>query len=322
MIQVTDPLAGLDEVGWDSLYHAYGPAVDVPDQLRGLRSAESAVRHAALSELYGNVYHQGTRWGASRYVVPFLVALVDDPATPDRAAVVGLLRAVVLGDQRDDALPFEARRVFAAAEGITDEQTALVDRHLQAEDLFDHEEVAELADGVAVRWAADAYAAGARHLDRYVVWLTDPDDLVAALAAELVAWFPPTGPGLAALLAVPGTRRDVRASANLTLARWPAGSIPAGRPPAGSTPDTRPDGSPRVDSVLEELLTATEPVVRVTAAVALALRLARRDTDRLPDLALDALTGAHVDDYDADVPGWDRPVRGFVAIALHTLGLN
>ncbi|MEE6261815.1 hypothetical protein [Plantactinospora sonchi] len=303
MTRLTDPLAGLDAVAWESLHHAYGPAVDVPDQLRALRSTQAEVRQAALSELFGNVYHQGTRWGASRSVVPFLVALVDDPATPDRAAVVDLLRSVVLGDRRDDALPFDARRVFAAAEGITDEQAALVERHLQAEDLFDHEEAAELADGVAVRWEADAFFAGAGHLDRYVDWLTDPDDLVAALAAELVAWFPPSGAALAALLAVPATRRDVRASANLTLARWPA-------------------ESPRVHPVLQDLLSAAEPVVRVTAAVALALRLAGPDGERLPDLALDVLTEARVHDYDTDVPGWDRSVRGFVAIALHGLGLS
>ncbi|MET7668326.1 hypothetical protein [Micromonospora luteifusca] len=60
-----------------------------------------------MSELFGNVYHQGTRWGASCHVVPFLVALADDPDTPDRAAVTALLRSVVLGDRRDDELPFD-----------------------------------------------------------------------------------------------------------------------------------------------------------------------------------------------------------------------
>ncbi|MEV1147390.1 hypothetical protein [Micromonospora sp. NPDC049799] len=38
MDQLTDPLAGLDDLPWESLHHAYGPAVDVPDQLRALRS--------------------------------------------------------------------------------------------------------------------------------------------------------------------------------------------------------------------------------------------------------------------------------------------
>ncbi|PWU46341.1 hypothetical protein DLE60_22440 [Micromonospora globispora] len=40
------------------------------------------------------------------------------------------------------------------------------------EDLFEHEEVAALADDVAVRWEGDSFHAGARHTDRCVCWLT------------------------------------------------------------------------------------------------------------------------------------------------------
>ncbi|MFI7430796.1 hypothetical protein ACIBPB_27755 [Micromonospora sp. NPDC049836] len=300
MRQQTDPLAGVDEVPWGSLHHAYGPAVDVPDQLRALRSAEVPVRRRALSELFGNVYHQGTRWGASCHVVPFLVALADDPATPDRAAVADLLRSVVLGDRRDDELPFDPRRTFAAGEGITDEQAALVEQHLEAEDLYEHEEAADLADHVAVRWEADAFHAGARHTDRYVRWLTDPDPRLAGYAAELLAWFPPDEAALTGLIDVPADEAHAapRASANLTLAHWPA-------------------GLERIDAGLRELLSAYAAVVRVTAAVGLAYRLG----DQLPDRALDVLTDARTSDFDAAVPGWDRSVRGFVAVALHRLGL-
>ncbi|MEV1328573.1 hypothetical protein AB0J20_03220 [Micromonospora costi] len=299
MHPLIDPLAGLDDVPWQSLHHAYGPAVDVPDQVRALRSPEAVIRRRALSELSGNVYHQGTRWGASCHVVPFLVALVDDPGTPDRAAVAGLLRSVVLGDRRDDALPFDPRLTFAAAEGITDEQVALVERHLEAEDLFEHEEAADLADGVAVRWEADAYRAGARHTGRYVRWLTDPDPHVGAYAAEILAWFAPDDTTVTGLVAVPERPSHSRASANLTLGHWPV-------------------GSERIDARLRELLAANTTVVRVTAAVGLAYRLG----DRLSDPALDVLTDAHTTDVDADVPGWDRSLRGFVSLALHRLGLG
>ncbi|MER7474741.1 hypothetical protein [Micromonospora sp. NPDC000018] len=301
MDQLTDPLAGLDEVPWGSLHHAYGPAVDVPDQLRALRSTEAAVRRRALAELSGNIYHQGTRWGASCHVVPFLVALADDPDTPDRATVADLLRSVVVGDRRDDELPFDPRRTFAAAEGITDEDAALVERHLEAEDLFEHDEAAELADNVAVRWEADAFHAGARHTDRYVRWLTDPDPLLAGYAAELLAWFAPDEAALVGLITLPDdeARAATRASANLALAHFPVDSEP-------------------IDACLREMLSANAAVVRVTAAVGLAYRLG----DQLPDLALDVLTEARSVDFDADVPGWDRSVRGFVALALHRLGLG
>ncbi|MEU8181514.1 hypothetical protein AB0B85_23470 [Micromonospora sp. NPDC049044] len=301
MDQRTDPLTGLDDVPWESLHHAYGPAVDVPDQLRALRSAEVPVRRGALSELFGNVYHQGSRWGASCQVVPFLVALADDQDTPERAAVVDLLRSVVLGDRRDDELPFDPQRAFTAAEGVTDEQAALVERHLETEDLFDHEEAAELADSVVVRWEADAFHAGARYTDRYVRWLTDPDRQVAGYAAELLAWFALDEAALAGLIAIPDddARAAVRASANLALGHCRG-------------------GSERIDARLRELLSANTAVVRVTAAVGLTYRLG----DLLPDLALDVLTDARYSDFDAAVPGWDRSVRGFVALALHRVGLG
>jgi hypothetical protein len=70
-------LAGLDEVPWAALHHAYGPADDVPGDLRALRSPDPAIRHGAHASLRGSVYHQGTRWQASAYTVPFLIALVD-----------------------------------------------------------------------------------------------------------------------------------------------------------------------------------------------------------------------------------------------------
>ncbi|MGW4461888.1 hypothetical protein [Micromonospora sp. NPDC004704] len=117
-------LTGLDVVPWRALHHAYGSAIDVPDQLRGLRSPERDIRHAALNQLFGSVYHQGTRWQASCHTVRFLVALVDDPATPDRASVLGLLRAVGVGDRRDDHLPFRPDRTFADADAVGDEQLA------------------------------------------------------------------------------------------------------------------------------------------------------------------------------------------------------
>lgn len=301
MDRLTDPLAGLDEVPWESLYHAYGPAVDVPDQLRALRSAEVPVRRRALSVLSGSVCHQGTRWGASCHVVPFLAALADSADTPDRAAVVHLLRSVVLGDRRDDELPFDPRQTFAAAEGITDEQTGLVERYLEAGDPFEHEEVAELANVVGVRWEADAFHAGARHTDRYVRWLTDPDPRLAGYAAELLAWFALDEAALSGLLAIPDceARAATRASANLTLGHCPA--------------DSR-----RIDARLHELLSANAPAVRATAAVGLAYRLG----DQLPDLALDVLIDARTSGFDAAVPGWDRSVRGFVALAVHRLGLG
>ncbi|MEU5877594.1 HEAT repeat domain-containing protein [Spirillospora sp. NPDC047279] len=91
-----DPLAGLDDVDWAKLRHAYGPAADVPGRLRGLLGSDDE-RQEALGALYGNIFHQGTRYEAAAHAVPFLLALLADPATPERADLPYLLVALAIG---------------------------------------------------------------------------------------------------------------------------------------------------------------------------------------------------------------------------------
>jgi hypothetical protein len=50
--------AGLDDVDWAAMHHAYGPATDVPDLLRGLLADDAQAREIALDGLYGAVHHQ------------------------------------------------------------------------------------------------------------------------------------------------------------------------------------------------------------------------------------------------------------------------
>lgn len=83
----------LDEVPWGSLHHAYGPAADVPGLLRAL--ADPDQREGALWALYGNVFHQGTRYEATPHVVPFLVELID--AGVARVDLLDYVRHLVAG---------------------------------------------------------------------------------------------------------------------------------------------------------------------------------------------------------------------------------
>ncbi len=50
-----------------------------------------------MYELYGNIYHQGSRYEATAYAVPFLLELVADPATPARHEVIQLLSCLAVG---------------------------------------------------------------------------------------------------------------------------------------------------------------------------------------------------------------------------------
>ena len=126
--------------------------------------------------------------------------------------------------------------------------------------------------------------------------LADPDAEVAALAAELLAWFPPDDAAVRALVNIPadGPHALVRASANLTLAYM-----------------NRDDSS--IDSRLRDQLTSELAGVRLTAAIAMALR-----SRYLPDAAIDVLTEPVEAAPMAAVPGWSRPLEGFVAAGAST----
>jgi len=51
-----------------------------------------------LDEVDCNIYHQGSRYEASVYAVPFLLGLLADPATPDRVQILPLLAGLAVGD--------------------------------------------------------------------------------------------------------------------------------------------------------------------------------------------------------------------------------
>ncbi|WP_406284009.1 PBS lyase [Streptomyces sp. NBC_00209] len=86
--------AGIEEVDWASMRHAYGPADDVPALLRGLASGDPAERERALDGMYGAVHHQGDVYPCTLACIPFLFELVADPWVPDRGDIVELLTSI------------------------------------------------------------------------------------------------------------------------------------------------------------------------------------------------------------------------------------
>ncbi|GGN88473.1 hypothetical protein GCM10010112_71980 [Actinoplanes lobatus] len=296
--------AGLDDVPWDRLHHAYGVADDVPDMLRALRDPDPEVRGDALGGLHATVLHQGTRFQASQAVVPFLVALIDDPATPGRGDLLRLLTGLAIGDRRDDRLPFDPATELTAAARLDGADTAdLVRRFHEEQDADDFsDEEFELMNLLAARWEDDCYHRAAAFQDVIVSWIGDPESTVAARAAALAAWFPLNAATVSAWLAVPAGREQPRASANLALAH------------------VRLE-DPRIDRLLDGLLD-TEPrdpgIVTVTAAVATAYRKG----EALSPAALTVLIETAHRDPIGEATGWSRALRGFVMLALHRLGLH
>lgn len=94
--------AGIDEVDWASMEHAYGPADDVPVLLRGLASPDAVEREGALDGMYGAVHHQGDVYACTLACIPFLFELVADPGVQDRGSIVELLTSIGSIDLDED----------------------------------------------------------------------------------------------------------------------------------------------------------------------------------------------------------------------------
>ena len=92
--QASAVLAGIAEVDWEALYHAYGSASDVPVLLRAVTVGDDPTRAAAWWELWGNIHHQGSVYEATLPAVAPLIALATWKAYPDRVQALRMLREV------------------------------------------------------------------------------------------------------------------------------------------------------------------------------------------------------------------------------------
>jgi hypothetical protein len=88
----------LKSVPWDTLHHAYGPAVEVPSLLYAVTLGADPVRLEAWWELWGNIHHQGTVYEATPACVPFLAQIAAEPDHPDRVNALSFLRQIAVGD--------------------------------------------------------------------------------------------------------------------------------------------------------------------------------------------------------------------------------
>ncbi|MEV4133177.1 HEAT repeat domain-containing protein [Dactylosporangium sp. NPDC049742] len=194
-----DALAGLDDIDWPQLLHAYGAAGDVPRWLRALPDPEHAP--AALDDLDAAVYHQGGAvYSAGAAALPFLIALACDPAVPHRAAVLELVGrfAALMHEMR------EPWRSAPSAEECREHLRAGTGRLLRL--LSDADPaVRQTAAGVAVslRNAADDVVSA---LGRAASDAEEAVRVAAVLAlGALAPWLDPAGTALA------GVRRQLAA---------------------------------------------------------------------------------------------------------------
>jgi HEAT repeat protein len=291
-------LEGLDAVAWARLDHAYGPAADVPDLIRTLRSPDPKARDNARSQLYGNIFHQGSRYEASAYAVPFLLELLADPDTAERAEILYLLTSLAIGYDEawlPDGFPVEDTRQGAA--GGEELLRLARERGEEYVDSLDAEEQESMY--VYIELAAyDAVRAG---VPLFRTLLGDEDERLRTAAAYALAWFPEDGAGSTAPLA--GAVADVHEPV-VVCALVALGLVGTDEPVA-----VQP---------IQAALTDERDLVRWAAAVALT-RLRGPAADARAVSLLLAWAGGDAEEDD-EIPFLDGDLAGYAGLALEQLG--
>jgi hypothetical protein len=93
-------LDGLDDIDWEHLRHAHGPADDVPELLRALRAKDRAIRDEALFTLEQILLGGGGEaFPATARAVPFLLELCAAERTPAAGILRLLARVARAGEE-------------------------------------------------------------------------------------------------------------------------------------------------------------------------------------------------------------------------------
>ncbi|MCL3999162.1 hypothetical protein M4438_37715, partial [Streptomyces lavenduligriseus] len=196
-----DLLAGLDDVDWAALSHAYGSAEDVPGRIRALCGTDDQARQKALQNLFNSIFHQGSRYEASAHAVPFLarIAVAGPPAAREGTMWLLTRLAVDWHDEYDLTTGINtAGWRAAAAEHSPDKELPWYEEQLAAATDEDQRTMLrEIRDWVAAgnspdaRWSAlRGYDAVLAELPGLLALLDDADPHIRTRIAYLLAWFP------------------------------------------------------------------------------------------------------------------------------------
>ncbi|WP_436771319.1 hypothetical protein [Yinghuangia sp. YIM S09857] len=228
MKQSDDLLAGLDDVDWAVLGHAYGSAENVPDQLRAVCGPDEEARKSAFRSLFNNIFHQGSRYSASPYAVPFLarIAVAGPPGARGDALLLLTRLAVDWHDEYDLPLGIDTAAWRAAAVS-PEESLRLFDEEIATE--TDQERLRNLREGRAYcaaghpidsrEGALRSYDAVRARLPALFGLLGDPAPEIRTRTAYLLGWFPEEADAaLPALLACLDRERDPVTAATVLVA--------------------------------------------------------------------------------------------------------
>ncbi|MBS0203700.1 MAG: HEAT repeat domain-containing protein [Planctomycetes bacterium] len=157
-----DPdLSLLDQIPWIELDHAYGSAIDVPEQIRGLLSPDSERRRNTIFSFTCNIYHQGSVYSSTVAAIQVFQHLLQYPRTPDRSRILELLAAFA---------------VFETGQDNVELATVL--------------ETPDTESDCGESWNRECYLAIGAGLPLYELLLDEEDPCVAISAAFLMSHFP------------------------------------------------------------------------------------------------------------------------------------
>ncbi|MEZ4666578.1 MAG: hypothetical protein R3E39_01440 [Anaerolineae bacterium] len=300
-------LDGLDSINWTHYCHAYGSAADIPSLIRALTSPDNEVRGRACYNLMNNLAHQGTRWEASHFAVPFLCELVKDTSTPDRSSVMTCMFRIALGDNwlDDSTLPYPSRRFDPVQSMVSAEYHHITATMFDTEDEQSGDNAAIL-DKLAFIWERDAYTAMSNYAHELLTLGMDNDPAVARYAISSIPWFPDTHRD-----AVPVLIRLLSAHPSIetrTTAALTAGLL--------SIPDYD-----LVETIVQHTLDSKQShLLQLAGAVALAF-LKGADADvRVLDILVDAADWREEISAVGDGIPYPRALMGFRSTALSHLG--
>lgn len=201
----------LDETDWAALSHAYGAADDVPALLRQAASDGDAAGEA-ISELYGNIFHQGTVYSATVAAVPFLAELARSAPGP-RAEFVWLLGMLADPHHAYGAAFDDVRAAVAGEVGVLAPLLDDPDSQVRAAAAY---AVVQCGATAALLWER---------------WAVEEEPLVRASLLLALGELDPDGAAKIVTDAVVQAEPSVRFAAALALVRhrepWPDGAVPA-----------------------------------------------------------------------------------------------
>jgi hypothetical protein len=90
-------LENVASIDWAKLSHSHGTAEEVPARLAALVGPSEDDRTAALEYFWEYMLHQGSRYEASPYVVPFLFEVLENAEFPLQRELIDLLLGLAVG---------------------------------------------------------------------------------------------------------------------------------------------------------------------------------------------------------------------------------